>query len=99
MRRRRRATAPRARSCRNACARCCASWQRTGRGEMALLNLFKLEKLHIYAFTDVRRKRPASPRSMEMMFNPETYSRAQVIEYQSEKLQGINTPGRPARYA
>jgi hypothetical protein len=33
------------------------------------------------------------------MFNPTTYKKTHAIEYESPDLQGINTPGRPARYA
>lgn len=66
---------------------------------MSLLNLFKLEKLRIEAFTDEGRYTPATPSGMEVMFNPASYKRTHVIAYESPGRQGINTPGRPARYA
>jgi len=66
---------------------------------MALLNLFKLEKLKIEAFTDEGRKAKADPPSMEVMFNPTSYKKTHAIAYESPSLQAINTPGRPARYA
>ena len=66
---------------------------------MALLNLFKLEKLKIEAYTDEGRKTPAAPPSMEVMFNPTSYKKTHAITYESPFLQAINTPGRPARYA
>jgi hypothetical protein len=66
---------------------------------MGLLNLFKLEKLRIEAYTDERRKTPADPRSMEVMFNPSTYKRRHEIEYAARSRQGINMPSRPARYS
>ena len=66
---------------------------------MSLLNLFKLEKLHIEAFTNEARTTPANPPRMEVMFNPTSYKRTHAIAYQSQRRQGINTPSRPARYA
>jgi hypothetical protein len=66
---------------------------------MSLLNLFKLEKLKISAFTDAARKTPADPSSMVMMFNPTTYKQSHAIAYESPTKQAINTPGRPARYS
>jgi len=66
---------------------------------MSLLNLFKLEKLRIEAYADVKRKRPADPPRMEVMFNPTTYKRSHAVAYDSGSRQGINQPGRPARYA
>jgi hypothetical protein len=66
---------------------------------MSLLNLFKLEKLRIDAFTDERRKTPADPPRMEVMFNPTSYKKTHAIVYQSPRRQGINTPGRSARYS
>lgn len=66
---------------------------------MSLLKLFKLEKLTVEAYADARRKRPASPREMELMFNPTTYKRSHAVSYDSAKQQALNTPGRPARYA
>ena len=66
---------------------------------MSLLNLFKLEKLRIEAYTDEGRKTPASPSSMTVMFNPTSYKRKHAVAYAAPTRQGINTPGRPARYA
>jgi Contractile injection system tube protein len=66
---------------------------------VSLLNLFKLEKLKIEAYTDEGRKTPADPASMEVTFNPTTYKRTHAIAYESAKRQAINTPGKPARYA
>ncbi len=66
---------------------------------MSLLKLFKLEKLTIEAYRDATRKRPASPDSMEVMFNPATYTRSHRVSYEGVKAQGLNTPGRPARYS
>lgn len=65
---------------------------------MALLNLFKLEKMRIEAYKDVARTKPASPGKLEVMFNPTSYKRKHAITYDSAKLQARNTPGRPARY-
>ncbi len=66
---------------------------------MSLLNLFKLEKLRIEAYLDARRKRPADPPRMEVMFNPSSYKRSHAVSYSGGQRQGINQPGRPARYA
>ena len=64
---------------------------------MALLNLFKLEKLRIEAYTDEGRKKPATPPGMTMMFNPSTYKKSYKIAFGS--IQGLNKPGRKASYA
>lgn len=66
---------------------------------MSLLNLFKLEKLKIEAYTNEKRTAPADPASLEVMFNPTTYKRTHAIAYESARRQAINTPGKPARYA
>ena len=65
---------------------------------MALLNLFKLEKLRVEAYADERRTPPAID-SMEVMFNPTTYKRTQSIAYAKARCQALNSPGRPARYS
>ncbi|MGE3512333.1 MAG: hypothetical protein AB7N65_26000 [Vicinamibacterales bacterium] len=65
---------------------------------MSVLKLFKLEKLRIDAYKDARRRRPASPDSMEVMFNPETYKRSHKVTYGGKK-QALNSPGRRARYS
>lgn len=65
---------------------------------MSLLNLFKLEKLRIEAFLDVRRKRPADPPRMEVMFNPTTYKRSHSVAY-TERRKGVVMQGWPSRYA
>ena len=66
---------------------------------MGLLNLFKLEKLKIEAYTDEERRTPADPPRMEAMFNPSSYKRKHSIAYASAGRQGINAAGRPARYS
>ncbi|MBL8350894.1 MAG: peptidoglycan-binding protein [Burkholderiaceae bacterium] len=65
---------------------------------MSLLNLFKLEKLRIEAFLDVKRKRPADPPRMEVMFNPTTYKRSHAVAY-TERRKGVTMQGWPSRYA
>jgi hypothetical protein len=65
---------------------------------VSLLNLFKLEKLHIEAFLDVKRKRPADPARMAVMFNPTTYKRSHSVAY-SERRKGVAMQGWPSRYA
>lgn len=66
---------------------------------MGLPSLFKLEKLRIEAYLDVERRRPADPPRMDVMFNPTSLQRSHEVSYESVRQQGINTPGRPARYA
>lgn len=66
---------------------------------MGLPSLFKLEKLRIDAYLDVERRRPADPSGMEVMFNPTSLERSHEVTYESPRRQGLNTPGRPARYA
>ena len=66
---------------------------------MGLPSLFKLEKLRIEAYLDVERRRPADPPRMEVMFNPTSLERSHEVAYESARRQGLNTPGRPARYA
>lgn len=66
---------------------------------MSLLNLFKLEKLRIEAYTDEGRNTPANPPKMTVMFNPTSYKKKHAIAYDAPSQQAINTPGRPARYA
>ncbi|MDT7836291.1 CIS tube protein [Aquabacterium sp. OR-4] len=66
---------------------------------MGLPSLFKLEKLRIEAYRDVDRGKPADPPRMEVMFNPTSLERSHEVAYDSATLQGLNTPGRPARYA
>ncbi len=65
---------------------------------MSLRSLFKMEKMRIEAYQDVARSKPASPPMLEVMFNPTSYKRKHSISYESNKRQGINTPGRPVRY-
>ena len=65
---------------------------------MGLLNLFKLEKLCIDAYTTVDRGPKADPDSIEVMFNPTSYKRSHAIAYQQARRQSINSPGQPARY-
>lgn len=66
---------------------------------MSLLNLNKMEKLHIEAYTDVNRKLLADPHKMTLMFNPTSYKKKHAIAYDTPSQQAINTPGKPARYA
>ncbi len=65
---------------------------------MSLLNLFKLEKLRIEAFTDVARKKPADPGRMEVMFNPTTFQEKHANSYQTPRIQAVNSSGKPALY-
>ncbi len=62
---------------------------------MALKNLFKLEKLTIYAYQDSKRKK--GEKTFEVMFNPTSFS----TKYENvlQKNPGINTSGRSAKYA
>ena len=64
---------------------------------MALINLFKLEKLTIYAYDDSKRKPVMFPASFEVMFNPASFS----VKHQNvfQKYRGINTSGRTANYS
>lgn len=66
---------------------------------MGLPALFKLEMLRIEAYLDVERRRPADPPRMDAMFNPVSLERGHKVAYESVRRQGLNTPGRPARYA
>jgi len=66
---------------------------------MSLVNLFKLEKMRIEGYLDERRRRPASPAQITLMFNPASYQRSHAVVYNDPKLQALNTEGRPARYA
>lgn len=66
---------------------------------MALLNLFKLEKLHIEAYKNAQRSQPASPPRLAVMFNPSTYRRSHEVAYTTSKTQGINSQGAPSHYA
>lgn len=65
---------------------------------MSMLNLFKLEKMCIEAFTDVDRKTPAFPHTMDVMFNPTSFQEKHANTYQAPSRQAINSPGRPALY-
>jgi nucleoid-associated protein YgaU len=65
---------------------------------VSLLNLFKLEKLCIDAYGSAERN-DIIPKTIEMMFNPTTYNSKHAIAYESPARQGINTPGKSARYA
>ncbi len=65
---------------------------------MSLLNLFKLEKLRIEAYTDVERSKPADPPHMTVMFNPTSFQERHANAYQAPHRQAINSPGRPALY-
>ena len=66
---------------------------------MSLLNLFKLEKLRIEAYTDEDRHKPADPPSMEVMFNPTSYKKKHAIAYAGKSRRGIGAAGSPARYS
>jgi hypothetical protein len=65
---------------------------------MALANPFKLEKLKIEAYADAKRKPPAA-KSMEVMFNPNTYKRTATIEYAGKNRRPIGSPSSEAKYA
>ena len=60
------------------------------------LNPFKLEKLKIRVYGN-RRRAGLPQKTFEVMFNPDSFSTNHVNEFQ--KLQGINTSGRLAKYA
>lgn len=62
---------------------------------MALADKFKLQKLTIYAFTDVQRSKRAG--KFEVMYNPTSLAMSHANVF--EDLQGINTAGRQARYS
>ncbi len=63
---------------------------------MAITDRFKLEKLKIGVYAD--RLRAGLPQAtFKVMYNPESFSMKHANAYQ--RLQGINTSGRTARYA
>lgn len=63
---------------------------------MALMNLFKLEKLKISVFKD--RRRTGLPKdTFKVMFNPSSFSMKHENVF--EKYQGNNTSGQEARYS
>ncbi len=64
---------------------------------MALDNLFKLAKLKIEAYSDVKRGKPDLIGSFEAMFNPESFSRKYEIVYGEN--QGLNTSGNAVNYS
>jgi Uncharacterized protein containing LysM domain len=66
---------------------------------VALLDLFKLEKLRIDGFTDEERTTPAAPPSMAVMFNPTTFKRTQSLAYSKTSRMVLNAPSSPAEYA
>ncbi|MFN0195035.1 MAG: hypothetical protein ACKVP5_24165 [Aestuariivirga sp.] len=70
---------------------------------MGLLNLFKLEKMKIEAFKDVKRQTPADPSSMEVMFNPASFQENHANAYpnanSTSSRKVINSSGTPARYS
>jgi nucleoid-associated protein YgaU len=56
---------------------------------MAFPDIFKLEKLRIYAFSDYQRQTPAQPvDSFDAMFNPETLSREFGFTYRAAQTVG-----------
>lgn len=63
---------------------------------MGLLNLNKLEKMKILVY-DSPKRAAFFPQKFEVMFNPESYSLAYENKY--SPMQGINTSGRPSRFA
>jgi hypothetical protein len=63
---------------------------------MALKNPFKLEKLKIEVYGN-RRRMGLPQKSLQVMFNPHSFSMAHNNVFQ--KLQGMNTSGRSARYS
>ncbi len=66
---------------------------------MALLTLFKLEKMKIEAFTDVERSKKASPlSSMDVILNPSTFQEKHANSYEAQRAKAINVSGLPAKY-
>jgi hypothetical protein len=68
---------------------------------VALSNLFKLEKLKIEAYTDVKRKsdKQANPFSMVVMFNPTSFQEKHAIAYGIKHTKAINASALPANYS
>lgn len=67
---------------------------------MALINLFKLEKMRIEAYKKVERRRAdqASPDKLDLMFNPASFDEEHSIAYQGESRRAINSSATPAKY-
>lgn len=61
------------------------------------INLFKLEKMQIEAFSSVDRKSPALAK-IEVMFNPASFAESHAIGYAAERRRAINSPAAPASY-
>jgi len=55
---------------------------------MAFPDLFKLEKLKIYAFSDAKRKAPIDGSPFEAMFNPQTLSQSNTNLFEASKATG-----------
>ena len=67
---------------------------------MALINLFKLEKMRIEAYKKVERRiaDKASPARLDLMFNPASFDEEHAIAYQGESRRAINSSATPAKY-
>ena len=67
---------------------------------MALINLFKLEKMSIEAYTKVGRgvADKAIPARMELSFNPASLEESHAIGYQGATRRAINSPAAEASY-
>lgn len=65
---------------------------------MALLNLFKLEKMLIEAYKAEGRTLADFAGDMEVMFNPASFQEKHANAFRSPRYQAINSPGRPAFY-
>src|SRR5262245_35595751 len=63
---------------------------------MALLTLFKLEKLKIEAYKDAGRGLADLVGSMEVMFNPTSREESHVIKYDDAPV--LNAGAKPAKY-
>lgn len=68
---------------------------------MSLINLFKLEKMHIEAYKKVERgfADKASPSKLELMFNPASFDEEHAVAYEAETRRAINSSAKPAKYA
>lgn len=64
---------------------------------MALLNMFKLEKLKIKAYSKRRRSATDLVGTFEAMFNPQSFSQKYEIIY--GKGQGLNSTGKKVNYS
>lgn len=63
---------------------------------MSLASLFKLEKLTIEAYSNVKRSKKV--RGMELMFNPTSFQETHANSYGAQGTKPINAPGVQAGY-